>query len=178
MVRRRRTRTQAGYSLLEVAIAMGVFLAIVAILAILTGELLEHQKRMPINFMKNPQVSNVLSRLRRDVMDAYGQPPDFSPYLETHAGYTNSEKVLIIKVMTDVGLRTVIWDFREPGVVRRRAYQVGVATDWVARGIPPDFNVALDAVDIEGRPWGVLLRATDQEGRIAIEQILQPRTHK
>lgn len=177
MVTRRRG-AQAGFSILEVAIAMGVFLAIVAILAILTGELLAHQKRMPINFMKNPQVSNMLSRIRRDVMDAYGQPPHFSPYLETHDGYTNGPQVLIIRVMTDVGLRTVVWDFRESGVVRRRAYQVGVATEWVGRGIPPDFNLEFDAVAIEGRPWGVLLRVADEEGRIAIEQILQPRTHK
>jgi hypothetical protein len=173
----RRRRAQAGYSLLEVAVAMGVFVAIIAILAILTAELNAHSKRMPINFMKNPQISNVLSRLRRDVMDAYGVPPHADPYLSEHAGYQNGPKTLIIRVMTDQGLRTVVWDFREPGVARRRAYQVGVATEWVARGLPPEFNIAIGAVKIEDRPWGVLVRGTDQEGRIAIEQILQPRTH-
>lgn len=177
MVRRR--RTSAGYSLLEVAIAMGVFLAIVAILAILTGELLAHQKRMPINFMKNPQVSNVLSRLRRDVMDAWTSPTDPNPYLNNHDGYKSGDKTLIIRTVRPTGgVETVVWDFSEPGIARRRSYNVGVATEWVARGLPPNFNVAIDAVDVGGGPWGVLLRGTDQEGRIAIEQILQPRTHR
>lgn len=167
-------RSQAGYSLLEVAISMAVFVAIIAILAILTAELSAHQKRAPMNFMKNPQIVNVLSRMRRDVMDAHGP----QPYENTHDGYTMNEKTLIIRTITQTGgVETVVWDFGTPGIVKRRSYNVGVATEWVARGVPPSFNVELDAVDIEGRPWGVLVRGRDEEGRIAIEQILQPRAH-
>ena len=167
------TRRQAGYSMLEVVVAMAVFLAIIVILAILTGELTAHSKRAPINFLKHPQISNVLSRMRRDVMDAHG----YQPYVNTHDGYVMGPKTLIIRTFTDNSAQTVVWDFTTPGIVKRRAYQVGVAKEWIARGIPPEFNVQLDAVDIEGRPWGVLVRGTDQEGRIAIEQILQPRAH-
>jgi hypothetical protein len=133
-----------------------------------------HQQRLPFNFMKNPQISNVLSRLRRDVMDAHGP----QPYANTHDGYTMGPKTLIIRTIRPTGgVETVVWDFTTPGIVKRRSYNVGVATEWMARGIPPEFNVQLDAVEIEGRPWGVLVRGSDEEGRIAIEQILQPRAH-
>jgi len=165
---------QRGYTLLEVVVAMAVFTAIVAIFAIITSEMRAHQKRLPMNLMRHPQVSAVVSRMRRDVQDAYTA----NPYLDEHDGYTMGEKTLIVQSMQPYGGReTIVWDFREAGLVRRRAYRVGVATEWVARGLPPGVAINLDAVDIEGRPWGVRVIARDAEGQVAIDQILQPRAH-
>ena len=72
----------------------------------------------------------------------------------------------------------MIWDFSKPGEVLRRSYNVGVKTDWVARGVPPEFAVEIEAVKFAGRPYGVRIVAKDQEGRVAIDQILQPRAHE
>jgi len=75
-------------------------------------------------------------------------------------------------------VRMVIWDFSEPGVARRREYNVGVVTEWVARGLPASANFEVDAIGFPKRPWGVRLKVEDAEGRLAIDQILQPRAHK
>lgn len=168
------SRRAAGYTLLEVVVALAVFTAITAIFMILTAEMRAHEKRAPMNFLKHPQISAVLSRMRRDVQDAFGN----KPYLDTHDGYTMGPRTLIIRsIQPTGGLETIVWDFNQPGIVLRRSYNVGVAKDWVARGVPPQFNVDIEAVDIEGRPWGVRIMATDAEGNLAIDQILQPRAH-
>ena len=168
-------RRERGYSLIEMVVALAVFGAIVAIFAILSAEIRDREKRMRINLMRHPQVSAVVSRMRRDVQDAHGS----KPYVQEHDGYTMADsRTLIIEVMQpNGGVQTVVWDLREKGVVRRRAYNVGVATDWFARGLPAGAEFDLDAVDIPGRPYGVRLKMTDAGGKLAIDQILQPRAH-
>lgn len=171
-------RRQRGYTVLEMIVSLSVFGIIVAIFAILTAEMRAHQKRLPVNFMKHPQVSALMARMRRDVLDAYGS----DPYNPTRTyGYEQTPKTLLIEsVQPNGGVQTIVWDFREPGIVRRRAFNVGVETQWVARGLPPDFRCAIDAVeDIPGTaPAAVRITATDEEGRVAIDQILQPRAHE
>src|SRR5262249_2038931 len=133
-----------------------------------------YEKRLPINMHKNPQVISVLSRLRRDVLDAASR----QPYEKTYGAYTSSAKVLIIETMgKDVGQQTVGWEFRTPGEGRRRAFQVGVAQDWVSRGLPVDFsNVEIDALKTGiSSAWATRVTARDEKGRIAIDTILQPR---
>jgi hypothetical protein len=46
--------------------------------------------------------------------------------------------------------------------------------------VPTDFSnsIEVDAVGITGRPLGVRITARDGKGRIAIDQILQPRAHQ
>ena len=169
------TKRQRGYTLIEILVSLAVFGIIVAIFSILMAEMRSHTKRYPVNFTRHPQISAVLSRLRRDVQDAYGP----TPYKNSFLGYEMSEKVLIVESMQpNRSLVTVVWDFSQPTIVTRRAYQVGVPTDWVARGVPPDFNVTLEAIKFPARPYGVRLEATDEEGRVAIDQILQPRAHQ
>ncbi len=173
MVRRR----TAGYTLMEVVVAMAVFGIFLMILGVLTVEMRSQEKRLPVNFMRHPQVVVMISKLRRDVLDAHGA----DPYKDAFQGYTQSPKTLIIESVQDNGgVQTVVWDFRNEGEVIRRAYNVGVPSDWVARGLPEDFSNSLevDAVGIPGRPWGVRIRARDRKGRLAIDQILQPRAHE
>ena len=171
MVRRR----VAGYTLLEVVVAMAVFGLFLAILGVLTVEMRAQEKRLPVNFLRHPQVIVVLSKLRRDVQDAYGS----NPYPESYGKeYTQSAQTLIVQSVVEQtgGTQTIVWDFRTPGEVKRRAYNVGVPTDWTSRGLPTSFEI--DAVSIPGRPYGVRITARDGKGRIAIDQILQPRAHQ
>ena len=169
MVRR---RGEQGYTLAEMIVSVAVFGIIVAIFAILTSEMRAHQQRQPINFMRHPQVSAVVSRMRRDVQDSKGG------YLNSHDGYTLSSQVLIMeKIHETGGVRKIVWDFRESGVARRREYNVGVATEWVARGLPVSASFDIDSVEFSGRPYGVRIKVSDAEGRLAIDQILQPRAH-
>ena len=171
-------KRQRGYTLVEVIVALSIFTAIIFIFAILTNEMKSHSKRLPINFMKHPQISSVMARMRRDILDAHGSSP-YEP--ERTYGYSQTPKTLVIETMSpdgSGGVETVVWDFREKGIVRRRSFNLGVEKQWMAQGIPPNFRVAFDAEDLPGRgPWAVRIRALDEEGRVAIDQILQPRAH-
>lgn len=167
-------RTQRGYSLLEIVVAMAVFGIFLMILAQLTTEMRFYEKRLPVNMHKHPTVISVLARMRRDVLDAHGR----SPYRNEHDGYVSSPKVLILEtVNASGGVETVVWDFRTPGEVRRRAYNVGNATEWVARGLPLDFaQLEIDAVKTDpDAAWATRIVAKDRKGQLAIDTILQPR---
>lgn len=174
------SRRTAGFTLLELVVSMFVFGIFLMILIMLTSEMRRYESKLPVNFMKHPQVSAVVSRLRRDVLDAMGDATG-NPYVQewppTNPQYRNTRQVLIINTWEN-GPKTVVWDFREPGVVMRRSYNVGIATDWVARGLPEDIgSFDLGAEKIPGRSWAVRITATDKKGRIAIDQIFQPRAH-
>jgi hypothetical protein len=132
-----------------------------------------------VNFMRNPQVISIISRMRRDVLDAQVQG-DVPIYLNSHDGYTMGPKTLILQTILPDGLHVIVWDFSEPGIARRVAYDVGEKSQWIARGLPPEFSagVETEAVKFEGRVYGVRLKAKDSNGQLAIDQILQPRAHE
>jgi len=163
-------RAAAGYTLVEVVVAMAIFGMFLFVLAQLTSEMRSVERRLPVNMHKHPQVIAVLARLRRDVMDA-------TEYKSSHDGYTSSDKVLIVETMINGGLQDVVWDFQTPGEVHRRSYNVGVPVDWVARGLPLTFSaLEIDAIKLNPRSkWAARITATDQKGRLAIDTILQPR---
>jgi prepilin-type N-terminal cleavage/methylation domain-containing protein len=168
-------RRQAGYTLIEILVSMAVMGVVIAIFCVLAAEMRSHEKRLPVNMLRHPQVMAVIARLRRDVIDAAGK----SPYRDAYDGYTAGSQVLILETLTGAGVEMVVWDFRTPREVHRRSYRVGVPTEWIARGLPQDFqNFRVGAVGLPGRPWAVRLVAKDSDGRIAIDQILQPRAHE
>jgi type II secretory pathway component PulJ len=171
-------RRERGYSLLEVVVMLAVFGVVLVIFFTLTAELRLWEKRLPVNYMRHPQVAAVMMRLRKDVLDAY---MPLGPYVDEEGDYESGEKILIIATLLEEGtVQTVVWDFSKPGVVQRIAYNTGLkAGTWTARGLPVEFSkeVGIAAVEFEGRPYGVQIRATDEDGRIAIDQILQPRSH-
>ncbi|HUP47712.1 MAG TPA: type II secretion system protein [Thermoanaerobaculia bacterium] len=164
---------QRGFTLLETVFAIGIFGMFIFMLVTLTAEMRGYDRRYPLNYMKHPQVTAVLSRLRKDVIDAFGA----DPYPPSYATYTQTDKTLIVYSVQSTGFtQTVVWDFSTPGEVRRRAYSVGgVVSDWMARGVPAAFNVG--TYEIPNRPYAVRLRAFDGAGRLAIDQIFQPRAH-
>lgn len=180
MVKRCVRRRHGGFTLLEVIVAMTVFGMFLIVVFILTAEMRGWEKRLPVNYMRHPQVISVIARMRRDVLDVQ-VPLNGDIYLPTYKGYTNGPKTLIFETLLPTGLQTIVWDFSEPGVVRRIAFNVGSeASTWVARGMPEEFSkgVGVKAVEFPGRPYGVRLIAKDSNGQIAIDQILQPRTHQ
>ena len=110
------------------------------------------------------------------MLDVHGS----QPYKDSHGGYTQGKQTLILEtIQPNGGVRTIVWDFRTRGEVKRIDYNVGNSTEWVARGLPEDFeSLKIDAVLIPGRPYAVRVRARDNRGRLAIDQILQPRAHE
>jgi prepilin-type N-terminal cleavage/methylation domain-containing protein len=180
-----RARRQRGFTLIEVIISMTIFGTLLVIVFALTAEMRRWEKRLPVNFMRHPQIMSVISRMRRDVLDVQ-VGTNGKIYLDEYTDqydnklYENTSKTLILQTLPETGLQTIIWDFTEPGVARRLSYNVGVRSEWVARGLPNGFSsgVFLEAVEFEGRPYGVRLKAEDSNGQISIDQILQPRTHE
>jgi hypothetical protein len=63
-------------------------------------------------------------------------------------------------------------------VARRISYDVGEKSQWIARGLPPELDLELEAVEFPDRPYGVRLKAKDSNGQLAIDQIFQPRAHE
>lgn len=168
MVRRAR-----GFTLLEVVVTLAVFGTFLWIIVVLTADMNAWQRRLPVNYMAHPQVASVLSRLRKDVLDAT------KPYYPASEGsYTQTSKTLIVYTLRESGYaETVVYDFSVKGEVWRRAYTGigGEVSTWVARGVP---QFEITSFQIQGSPTAVRVQATDIGGRLAIDQILQPRPHE
>jgi len=175
VVRRRRpSQKSRGFTLLETIFTLAIFGVFIIILVTMSAEMRGYDQRYPVNYMRHPQVTAVMSRMRKDVLDAFGA----HPYPPHHAAYTQTPKTLIVYSIQSTGFaQTVVWDFRTPGVVNRKAYSVGnVVSDWVARGVPADFTIGI--FEIPDRPEAVRIKAVDDRGKLAIDQIFQPRAHK
>lgn len=171
-------KRQRGYTLMEVVVALSIFGVMLVIAFALTADMRKWEKRLPVNFVRNPSVISVVARMRRDVLDAHIPPGKTSIYVTEFKEFKNGEQTLIFESWTGASAQTIIWDFTEPGVAKRISYNVGVRSQWISRGLPPDMKFEIDAVKFEGRPYGVRFRAKDDDGQLAIDQILQPRTHE
>lgn len=167
---------QRGFTLMEVVVTMAIFGVFLLIVTTLTLEMRGNEKRYPVNYMQHPQVIAVLSRMRRDVLDAFGSNP--YPGSTIDGKYSQSPKTLIVQTIVGGGSQIVVWDFSTKGEAHRVSYNVGVATEWVARGLPPDFEGTFDAVETPGHPFGVRVLAFDKNKKLAIDQYLQPRAHE
>lgn len=163
---------ERGFTMLEIVIVLAIFGAFLWIVVVLTADMRAWEKRMPVNFMTHPQISAVISRLRKDVQDA-ARPY----YRDSYGTYTMSEKTLIIYTLQAQGTgETVVWDFSTDGEVSRHAYTdlAGQTSVWVARGTPT-FRVT--DFPIPDHPDSVRVQAIDKDGKLAIDQIFQPRPH-
>ncbi len=160
---------------MEVAVAMAIFGIFIFITLSLTREMYSYERKLRIDYYRHPQIIAVIARMRRDVLDAYGE----NPYLPAYDGYTNSPKTLILETLNlSGGTQKVVWDFSTPTVIVRRAYGLGGVREWKARGVPPEFaaGVTIDATKNPKGAFGVRLLALDKYGRIAIDQTFFPRT--
>lgn len=171
-----RRSTQRGFTLLEVVITLAIFGIFLWIIVVLTADMRTWERRLPVNYMAHPQVAAVLSRLRKDVLDAT-TPYYPARYPDTNPIYTQSGTTLITYSLQESGFaQTIVYDFSTPGEVRRLAFSAGgQVSDWVARGVP---TFLITDFPIPGHPDSVRIRATDAKGQLAIDQILQPRPHQ
>lgn len=162
---------QRGFTMLELVVSITVFGVFLMILMMLTAEMRAYEKKLPVNFMKHPQTSAMLSRIRKDVLDGWGQEPFIN-----YGGYTQSSQTLVMQSMQENGGRqTIVWDFRTPKVAKRIAFNVGVATTWTANGVPA---MSVDAIENEDGTYAVRLIGVDDKGRTSIDQVLQVRGHR
>jgi prepilin-type N-terminal cleavage/methylation domain-containing protein len=161
-----------GFTLMEIVVALSIFGVFILISAILTKEMMGYEKKMPIDFLTNPQVSAVISRLRRDVEDATAPY-----YYDVFENYKQSPSTLILYSLNENNnAQTIVWDFTDPAIVRRRVYNVGVlANEWIARGLPA---FSIDSYEVPNHAYSVRIQAVDQHGILAIDQIFQPRPHE
>jgi prepilin-type N-terminal cleavage/methylation domain-containing protein len=164
-------KRKRGFTLMEVVVSLALFGIFLLIITQMTREMAGYEKRLPVNFMSHPQVNAVLSRLRRDVFDAT------EPYYpESYETYSQSSKMLILYSLQPTGYaETVVWDFSKSGEVTRRSFSVGSMTsEWVARGVP---QFTISDFPVPHHPDSVRIKATDQKGSLAVDQLFQPRPH-
>ena len=166
---RKASDRESGYSLLEIVMVLAIFGIFILVLVEVTSDMMGYERRNPVNFMMHPQVSVVVARMQRDVEDTTDPY-----YLTSWDGYEQGPQTLILYVLTQGGAQQVVWDFTQKGEVHRYSYNVGVKTEWAARGLP-DFE--LTDFPIPGKPDSVRIQAHNKRGQLAIDQIFQPRPH-
>ena len=162
-------KRKSGYTLLEVVIALAVFGIFLMIIVGLTAEMRANEKRFPINYMAHPEVSGVMARMRKDIVDTKYYPAEWQ-------GTQQTPKTLILYTLTQGGAgQTVVWDFQTHGEVHRISFnatqQVG---DWVARGLP---SFSIDSFTLDTGQNAVRIKALDDQNRLAIDEIFVPRPH-
>ena len=127
--------------MIEVVVTLAIFGTFLAIIVVLTAEMRKNEQRHPINYMAHPEVSAVMARLRKDVLDTTYYPEEFrctSPALRKSFNATQ------------------------------------LTADWVARGVPV-FEIG--HYDLPTGQTAVRITATDEQNRMAIDEILVPRPH-
>ena len=144
----------------------GIFLFIVVVL---TAEMRANEKRYPINYMAHPEVSSVMARIRKDIFDTKYYPATFQDYQQT-------PRTLILYTLQQSGFgETVVYDFRATGDVHRKSFNASQLTgDWVAHGVP---QFSIDTFTLPSGQDAVRIRATDEQNRLAIDEIFVPRPH-
>jgi prepilin-type N-terminal cleavage/methylation domain-containing protein len=165
---------ERGFSLLEIVIVLAMFGAFLWIVVVLTAEMVGYDKRLPVNYLAHPQVGGLVARLRRDVSSAC-----CSYYPDSYATYTQSSNTLIVETLVRSGFsERVVWDFSTEGEAHRHAFSAGAETShWVARGLP---RIEVADFPIPNKPQktdSVRIKAYDKKGRLALDQIFQPRAH-
>ncbi len=158
-----------GYTLLEIVVTLAVFGIFLWIVVILTAEMRSNEKKYPINYMAHPEVGSVMARLRKDIFDTKYYPAAFQ-------GYSQTPKTLLLYTLRQTGFaETVVYDFRTRREVHRKAFNATQqTTDWVARGVP-DFQIG--SFTLNTGQDAVRITATDDQNRLAIDEIFVPRPH-
>ena len=164
-------KRSSGYTLLEIVITLAVFGFFLMMIVSLTAEMRANEKRYPVNFMAHPEMSGVMARMRKDIYDTMSYTAEWQGYAQTH-------QTLILYTLTEGGgAETVVWDFRTPAEVHRKAWvATELRTDWVARGLP-NFSVDIDTYRLPTGQDAVRIQATDDQHRLAIDEIFVPRKH-
>jgi hypothetical protein len=153
---------------MEVVMTIAIFAVFMAILVTLTVEMRKNEQKYPVNFMTHPEVAGVIARLRKDIFDTLYYPHDWK-------GYEQTGKTLILYSLKTTGFgQTVVYDFQTAGEVHRKEYNAtDLTNEWVARGVP---SFQIYEYEFEGKK-AVRIKAFDDKGKLAIDEIFVPRPH-
>jgi prepilin-type N-terminal cleavage/methylation domain-containing protein len=162
-------KNKRGFTLLEIVITIAIFGVFLMIIVSVTLDMRKNESKYPVDFMTHPEVSGLVARFRKDIFDTKYFPAEFK-------GYKQTSKTLVMYTLRTTGFaETVVYDFQTHGEVHRKSYNATDLTgDWVARGVPTfDINDYKLATGQDA----VRLRALDDKGRLAIDQIFLQRAH-
>lgn len=162
-------KRERGFTLMEVVMTCAIFGMFLLIIVSLTMEMRKNEAKYPVNFMTHPEVASVIARLRKDVFDTKYFPAEFK-------GFTQSGKTLLLYTLKTTGFaQTVVYDFSTAGEVHRKEYNAtDLVGDWIARGVP---TFQIDGYEFDGKQ-AVRIRAFDNKGKLAIDEIFVPRPHE
>jgi prepilin-type N-terminal cleavage/methylation domain-containing protein len=165
----RRRGGSRGYSIVEMLVVIAVFGGFLMIMVIVTAEMKRVEKKWPIDFLSHPESAAVVARMRKDVADALYYPAEFQ-------GYTQSPQTLVVYSLQKTGAAyTVVYDFRERGLARRKAFRSQeLVEDWLAHAVP---SFVISDYTLDTGQVAVRLTAIDTRGNLAIDEIFIPRAH-
>lgn len=154
---------------MEMVVTLALFSVFIAIIGIVTYNMFYVQQKWPINYMTHPEVGGVVARVRRDVLDSLYYPHDWE-------GFEQTKRTLIIYVVGQDGYaKTIVYDFRKNGEVRRLQYNAKqLESTWIGHAMP---TFEIGDYTLDTGQVAVRLIATDPGGKLAIDQIFFPRTH-
>ena len=156
----------AGFSAMEMVVALAIFSVLLLVLVGLQGEFMRFDRQVRLDYLTHPEPSGVLARLRKDTLDSTGYP-------KAYEEWSQSPSTLLLRVPEKDATHVVVWDFSEAGKAVRREFADGEQVmQWTANGVP-EFRV--EAFEMPGKGSAVRVTAYDTQGRLAIDQIIQPR---
>lgn len=153
---------QRGFSILELAVTTAIFGIFLLILMSLELQLRKFDRTAQVALMTHPESVAVLSRLRRDSLDAIAYPSSFD-------GQVQTPKTLILSLDT---MRTVVWKFYDDRATRSEYMGPQLATSWTANGVP---NFRISGYEMPDGTTAVRVQGRDRKERLTIDAILQPR---
>ena len=158
-----RNAREGGWSLLEMIFVLAIFTGLLVMVTEIYLDLVRADRNIRAEMMQHPDVSVLIERFGRDVLDSDGFPASAKEWSRTN-------RVLLLRMGAG---SIVVWDFSEKGMAKRVELDKGTqASVWTAREVP-QFTV-IDHVVAEGR-GGLRLLGRVEGGDLIYDRIFQPR---
>jgi hypothetical protein len=145
------------------AVTTAIFGVFLLILVGLEGQLRKLDRSSRVELMTHPENISVLTRLRRDSLDAISYPASFAGELQT-------PHTLILATDVDT---TVVWKFEGSRATRFEYSGAQLAGSWTASGVP---TYRIVSYEMPEGGTAVRLQGRDGKERLTVDAIFQPRT--
>ncbi|HEY5611736.1 MAG TPA: prepilin-type N-terminal cleavage/methylation domain-containing protein [Thermoanaerobaculia bacterium] len=161
------SRRARGFSLAELVFVLAIFGILLLIATSLQWEMMKFDNEMRIEWLKHPEAMAVVARVRKDILDSSGYPEEIGDYEQTTA------TLILSSLNEDDEPETVVWDFREEGTARRLTfYGSDPTSEWITNATP---NYEISSFEMPDGSIAVRLIGYNDEGRLVVDQILNPR---